>query len=475
MIPGTLIKATRRWAVLAMLTSAGVCGGLALAEASLQMLDVKAPELPYDGNSGDPVLGMKPLPNRRDVANFPDYPGELLMTTNNFAFYEEQDTSPVAAPDVRRLAVVGDSFVVCPCKADESFTNQLESLLNAEGGGHYEFINAGIGRHSPYQYLLHTERDIVPLRPARLVVTLYMGNDFLDLIRQDDRPYLVRTADGRVEAHPPVFITYDDPTRPLAWYESTRLWQLGRAALGPTLLYQISRVRLLHRNLSAMGRGPTEIAEYMMEVKKLDQISHGIMAQSLHQYVWFRHFPETLDTARFFSRHVIESFAKLGRRENIELVFVIMPSKPTIEAWRLNGLFDQLSAIEPGLAAAGLAAFENRLADEALATCRELGIPTVDLRPGLAEAARGGELYYPHDMHLNVAGNQAAARILAAADIGKPIVMATLAHGVPGLPSPNNRLLHCQWARGDWCPHPVGFLNGTSNAHETLFVYSSDQ
>lgn len=412
---GGLAGAARRWAAAGTLAAAGVLGGLALAEGALRALDIRAPELPYDGNSGDSALGMKPLPNRSDVANFPDYPGKLVMATNNLAFYEEQDTPPAPAPGTRRVAVVGDSFVVCPCKAGESFANQLEALLNARGGGRYEVINAGVGRHSPYQYLLRSERDIVPLRPARLVVTIYLGNDFLDLVRQDDRPYLARTADGGVEARPPVFITYDDPARPPAWYESARLWQLGRAALGPTLLYQVSRVRLLHRNLGALGRGPGEIARYMLEVKKLDQASHGIMAQSLHQYLWFQRFPETLEAALFFNRHVVAEFDKLRRRENIELAFIVMPTKPSIEAGRLGGLFERLAAIEPGLTAAGLAAFENRLAEEVLAACRELGIPAVDLRPGLAEAARGGELYYPNDMHLNAAGNRAAAEILAGA------------------------------------------------------------
>jgi hypothetical protein len=76
------------------------------------------------------------------------------------------------------------------------------------------------------------------------VVAVYSGNDYLDLIRRDDRPYLTQDPDGAFTEHPPYFLVYADPRSKASLLESSRVYQFGKAALGPSLLYQVSRVEI---------------------------------------------------------------------------------------------------------------------------------------------------------------------------------------------------------------------------------------
>ena len=228
------------------------------------------------------------------------------MQTNNRGFYQAADT-PLEKPLGRlRIAVVGDSQTVGSCAPNENFPNVLERQLNTRAGAaRFEVLNAGVGRYSPYQYYVRAKYDLVPLHPDYLVTAIFLGNDFLDLIRRDDRPWLRLEADGSFSAHAPYFLVYPDPAARRSALDSIRLYQFAKASLSPTLLYQISRLKLLMMNMSAAGRGVGDMALYLNEVRKLDHQGHGLMLQSLHQYVWFHHFPETLPAALAINRETM--------------------------------------------------------------------------------------------------------------------------------------------------------------------------
>lgn len=401
---------------------AGFAGGwvasavitLLLLEGALRVLGIKPRILPYHNNVGDAVLGMAPERNMVWEANFPEYGGKLVMRTNNLGFYDDRDTTPLPAPGVTRIMALGDSFTVGTCTPKENFPNQIEQRLNAAAHGpKFEVLDAGAGRYSPYQYYKKAEVEGVPLHPRHLLVAFYVGNDFLDIIRQDDRPYLTLGPHGEVEAHKPLFVNYQDPDEKPGWLESSRTYTVGRAALGPTLLYQISRVKLLYLNLSNAHRGLFAIARYMKEVRDLDRISHGLMVQSLHQFVWFRRFPDTLPTSLAFTRYTLEKLRDLARQSGAGLTVTVIPSKPMIEPETLQPLFAQATQRNSALTVNALAAFENRLTDETLKMCRDLGIEAFDLRPGISAQRQGHILYYPEDMHLNVAGNALVGELIA--------------------------------------------------------------
>jgi hypothetical protein len=383
---------------------------LLLLEGALRVFGIQASALPYHNNIGDSVLGMAPERNMVWEADFPEYGGRLVMRTNNLGLYEDHDTAPLPRPGVSRMIVLGDSFTVGTCTPAENFPHQIQKRLNdAADAAKYEVLDAGVGRYSPYQYYVKAKVEAVPLKPQHLLVAFYAGNDFLDIIREDDRPYLKLGRDGRVEAHPPHFVVYRDPAEKPGILEKSRIYSVGRAAMGPTVLYQISRVKLLYMNLANARHGPVEIARYLKEVRDLDAISHGLMVQSLHQYLWFQRFPETLRESAIFTRYTLERLRELAREHGIRLTCTIIPSKPAVEPETLRAELAAVTRYNPTLTVERLAAFENSLIDQTLRMCRELDIEAIDLRPGIEAERRGRPLYYPRDMHLNVAGNAVVA------------------------------------------------------------------
>jgi SGNH hydrolase-like domain, acetyltransferase AlgX len=387
---------------------------LVLLEIALRVLGIKPGTLPYHNNLGDAVLGMAPEKNMVWKANFPEYGGKLVMRTNNLGFYEEEDTTPLPAPGVTRIVALGDSFTVGVCTPPENFPNQIEQHLNAAAGSRkFEVIDAGVGRYSPYQYYLKARVDAVPLHAQRLLVAFYAGNDYLDIIREDDRPYLSREPDGTVKAHPPHFVVYKDPSEKPSSLEASRTYSIAHAALGPTLLYQISRAKLLYLNLSDAHRGIFEIGKYLKQVRELDRISHGLMVQSLHQYVWFQRFPDTLPTSTAFTKYTLEKLRELAQQNAIALTVTVIPSKPAVEPETLQPLFAKITRHSRELTVDRVAAFENARINETLAICQSLAIDAYDLRPGFAQRRSGRVLYYPEDMHLNVAGNALVADLIS--------------------------------------------------------------
>jgi hypothetical protein len=148
-------------------------------------------------------------------------------------------------------------------------------------------------------------------------------------------------------------------------------------------------------------------------VKKLDRIARGVMLQSLHQYVWFQRFPETLPESLAVNREVMRRFRDMCRREAIDLTYMIIPTKISIEADELQDTFKALSSVDPALSTARVAEFEDSLIARTLADASELGVKAIDLRPELKARRNGRRLYYPQDLHLNVTGNRVVAETIA--------------------------------------------------------------
>ncbi len=409
----------RRRLMNAAILLATCCILLVLGEAAVRALGIKPRPGPYDPNRVDRDLGMVPIPSQALKADFSEYEGTLILRTNNLGFYQAKDTNPEPAPGTRRMAVLGDSFTAGASNARENFPTVLESLLNqAHPDQPVEMLNVGAGRYSPYHCYVRFCRDIVKLRPQHIIIAEYVGNDFLDMIRQDDRPYMLLKADGSLEPHPPRFVTYSDPADGPGMLDNSRLFSVLKAITGPTIRYQYSRLVLLHDNLKAYGYGTPAILKYIAEIAKLDQVAHGMMLQILNQQVWFAHFPDTLPISLRINRETIRLFRDLCRREGIRLTYTAIPSEEMIEPQLMNEVYARLMERDPKCTAERMAAFDNRLTDETMRACQEYGVQYIDLRQGLQKRHTGQRMYYPQDMHMNPVGNRAVAEVLAEALLG---------------------------------------------------------
>jgi hypothetical protein len=83
-----------------------------------------------------------------------------------------------------RILVYGDSFVAAMFSPiQESFTYQLEQKLKDKLTPSPQVVNCGVQGYGPDQEVLVMEDEIDRLKPSLIVVSIYAGNDFGDLLR----------------------------------------------------------------------------------------------------------------------------------------------------------------------------------------------------------------------------------------------------------------------------------------------------
>lgn len=96
-----------------------------------------------------------------------------------------------------RIMVYGDSFIASEgTPVRDTFVAQLRDMLAARMSRRPQAINAGVPGYGPDQESLVMEDEIDSIRPDLMIVALYSGNDFGDLVRNklftlDERQQLV--------------------------------------------------------------------------------------------------------------------------------------------------------------------------------------------------------------------------------------------------------------------------------------------
>jgi hypothetical protein len=162
---------------LALVLSTGFV--LAVLEVGLQLL--LAPRYKAE-NEFDPRTLYRPIPgavieSRREAINGGD---RILYRINSQGFRgDELEAAPAA-----RIVVYGDSFTHAYYSRDEdTFAQRLEREVSARLGTPIEVVNAGVAGYGPDQALLKMERELDLLKPDLVLVAIFSGNDFGDLVR----------------------------------------------------------------------------------------------------------------------------------------------------------------------------------------------------------------------------------------------------------------------------------------------------
>ncbi len=111
-----------------------------------------------------------------------DPPRRARVTINRRGFRGPELAAPGRGRP--RVVVYGDSFVLAEFSPrEETYPYQLERRLTAILGRDLEVVNAGVLGYGPDQICLRLADEIAALDPALVVLALYAGNDFGDLIR----------------------------------------------------------------------------------------------------------------------------------------------------------------------------------------------------------------------------------------------------------------------------------------------------
>jgi len=103
-----------------------------------------------------------------------------------------------------RVVVYGDSFIQGSyVRTEDTFTEQLKTRLAGKTGKSVEVVNAGVDGYGPDQELRRMEEELPALKPKLVIVAIYAGNDFGDLLR--DKLYRL-SSDGSLQENPAEFL-----------------------------------------------------------------------------------------------------------------------------------------------------------------------------------------------------------------------------------------------------------------------------
>lgn len=276
-------------------------------------------------DQGDPELGWtssRPTGRMETVRCVEFSTGDTLRFVKN----EVGIRTHVTAADLERkgeelrIAVTGDSQTELCAPNEDTHPGVLEAEL-MKAGVDAIVLPYGVGKYSPLQDYLAFKVKLAPYDPGVLVLNVYTGNDFYDILRVDDRPHLVRTDTGYAVA-PPVWYQYDEPGHG----RRSRVLHAVRTVgdrLGVRGILQ--RLRILRAAAAEQGEGVSTVLRYVRDLRRSTDPSLGysaaLTAQMLNQQIFLYRFPRARDEAIARMRAVLE----LARREFPDLVVVLSP------------------------------------------------------------------------------------------------------------------------------------------------------
>ncbi len=147
----------------------------------------------------DRELLFAPVPESRKIFHRDPANGkETVWMRFNRQGHRGPDRPPLPGS---RIVVYGDSFIEAEySKEENTFSGRLERELATAVGREFQVINAGVSGYGPDQALKRMERDIPTTRPDFVLLSIYTGNDYGDLLRNK---LFLRTPDGNLVDHLP--------------------------------------------------------------------------------------------------------------------------------------------------------------------------------------------------------------------------------------------------------------------------------
>lgn len=219
-----------------------------------------------------------------------------------------------------KVAVSGDSHTELCEPSDKVHFGVMERELNALALQSAVFA-FGAGKYSPLQAYLAVREPMQQYGADAFVLNLYTGNDFLDMLRVDDRPYLEPHGDGYRVAEP-VWYQLDSPDKK----RDSRVLFLMESAYQKTGLRRIMlRVDYLGDVASSQNASLLAVAAYMNDLRKAAskrvEYPDAFTAQILNQQLFFHHFPGSREE----SLRRVKALLALVRQQNPNRLLVMSP------------------------------------------------------------------------------------------------------------------------------------------------------
>jgi hypothetical protein len=150
-----------------------------------------------------PTYGYFHVPGSSGWLKTSEYMSHVIIGSHGL---RERELTLEKPPGVRRVLIVGDSFIEGAQVSDaELLTRQLERRLSEHTGVRHEVINAGVAAWGTDQEYLFLKTEGVRYRPDLVIGAFYTGNDVTNnsaRIKRPDgpprKPYFELSRDGQL-------------------------------------------------------------------------------------------------------------------------------------------------------------------------------------------------------------------------------------------------------------------------------------
>ncbi len=343
----------------------------------------------------DDRLVFKFIPDRRSaMRRLPANGGAEIAHRINRDGFRGDELLP--SGEAKRIVVYGDSFIHASYSPDEeTFAAALGVRLAQNTGSRFEVVNAGVSSYGPDQISVKMEDELPRLRPDLVVVSIFAGNDYGDLLRNK------------------LFQLADDGTL------TTSVWRLDPKVRGKLELSQ--RESLLLRALRASfggsrGGAPSTTMDWDFLLKEAEREYHSHVVDRdplvTNTHVDYYSADVSLtphsNSARFkvaLMQAVLARIRDVAARHGVPLAFLFIPH-PHDVARGTNWApidrnrfpdYDERNLIAP-------------LEDGA----RALGVPFVSLWNSFRTVDADSLYFRGGDDHWNADGQRLAADLMAA-------------------------------------------------------------
>jgi hypothetical protein len=314
---------------------------LVLGEAALQLVAAV---------NGQSVLCTATLDAHRLRPGY-DY-GDGLV--GNRLGYPGPELCPARKPGVVRVAALGDSFAVGPAVPfADNYLTRLAGVAGVEVG------NFGLSGAGPREYRAILERDVWPVRPDLVLVSVFVGNDITETLPQ---PRCL------------------DPRRHALYLLVQRGWRLLREQV---------------RGAGGLGtRAPEGLARRGLSPQTFREVEARRLA------VCVKEPSPAMDKKWQRTLHELGRIVAACRQHGTRVAVVLIPDEFQVNAAVLQDALQE-AGLTPGQIDLDLP--QRRLRE----FFDQQAVACLDLLP----AFRGvPDTYAPRDTHWNVAGNHLAAR-----------------------------------------------------------------
>ena len=258
--------------------------------------------------------------------------------------------------NVARLLAIGDSFAFGIVPYKYNFLTLLEEQLNKKNN-RVEILNMGIPAIGPKNYVSVLIKEGLALQPDGVIVSFFIGNDFLESER--------------------AFSTYSYLLTFLKYLWNIRAHYQGNVFHGKAI-YQDKQKTFSNIKFLEIEAARSRIFQ-----------TNSTQFEVLLNHALFQ----------------LEYIKKICDKNNIQLMIVIIPDEVQVNQQLQKEVITALK-MKPE-------AFDFSMPNQRLSQALTmLNINHLDLYPAFLQASAKQRLYKPNDSHWNIAGNQLSASLI---------------------------------------------------------------